>query len=227
MADFYQRKINDLEADCCASLDEIRSHFTLTASNESYSELSSCLNLRLPEDEDDDDDDDDDDVANVDDDNSRVEDDDDRADYDGNSDEEEAFYALTSADLNANADGNFEVTLATKATIYHQGLVEWKPPAIYKSSCEIDVEYFPFDEQTCVLKFGSWTYDGFKKFYTMKAGKDGGGTRRSRVSEFDPYTTCCRVIRNCAVTRASTVRLRTEGRDASQTVVYSRPVQVL
>jgi hypothetical protein len=54
------------------------------------------------------------------------------------------------------------VTLATKATIYSQGLVEWKPPAIYKSSCEIDVEYFPFDEQTCVLKFGSWTYDGFK-----------------------------------------------------------------
>lgn len=39
-----------------------------------------------------------------------------------------------------SADGNFEVTLATKATIYSGGLVEWKPPAIYKSSCEIDVE---------------------------------------------------------------------------------------
>jgi hypothetical protein len=61
-----------------------------------------------------------------------------------------------------SADGNFEVTLATKATVFHSGFVEWKPPAIYKSSCEIDVEYFPFDEQTCVLKFGSWTYDGFK-----------------------------------------------------------------
>lgn len=61
-----------------------------------------------------------------------------------------------------SADGNFDVTLATKATIYHVGLVEWNPPAIFKSSCEIDVEFFPFDEQTCVLKFGSWTYDGFK-----------------------------------------------------------------
>jgi len=61
-----------------------------------------------------------------------------------------------------NADGNFEVTLATKATLYNTGLVEWKPPAIYHSSCEMDVEYFPFDEQTCVMKFGSWTYDGFQ-----------------------------------------------------------------
>lgn len=69
---------------------------------------------------------------------------------------------MPSSALICSADGNFEVTLATKATIYSQGLVEWKPPAIYKSSCEIDVEYFPFDEQTCVLKFGSWTYDGFK-----------------------------------------------------------------
>ena len=61
-----------------------------------------------------------------------------------------------------SADGNFEVTLATKATLFHTGLVEWKPPAIYHSSCEMDVEYFPFDEQTCVMKFGSWTYDGFQ-----------------------------------------------------------------
>ena len=61
-----------------------------------------------------------------------------------------------------SADGNFEVTLATKATLYSTGKVEWKPPAIYHSSCEMDVEYFPFDEQTCVMKFGSWTYDGYQ-----------------------------------------------------------------
>ena len=63
-----------------------------------------------------------------------------------------------------SADGNFEVTLATKATLYYEGRVEWKPPAIYHSSCEMDVEYFPFDEQTCVMKFGSWTYDGFQVY---------------------------------------------------------------
>ncbi|XP_076047801.1 acetylcholine receptor subunit beta-like 2 isoform X2 [Oratosquilla oratoria] len=61
-----------------------------------------------------------------------------------------------------NADGNYEVTLMTKATLKYTGEVVWKPPAIYKSSCEIDVEWFPFDEQSCVMKFGSWTYDGFQ-----------------------------------------------------------------
>ncbi|XP_018312817.1 nicotinic acetylcholine receptor alpha4 [Mycetomoellerius zeteki] len=61
-----------------------------------------------------------------------------------------------------NADGNYEVTLMTKATVYYSGLVVWQPPAVYKSSCSIDVEFFPYDVQTCVLKLGSWTYDGFK-----------------------------------------------------------------
>ncbi|KYN33917.1 Acetylcholine receptor subunit beta-like 2 [Trachymyrmex septentrionalis] len=59
-----------------------------------------------------------------------------------------------------NADGNYEVTLMTKATLKSTGEVYWRPPAIYKSSCEINVEYFPFDEQSCIMKFGSWTYNG-------------------------------------------------------------------
>ncbi|XP_039291421.1 acetylcholine receptor subunit beta-like 2 [Nilaparvata lugens] len=61
-----------------------------------------------------------------------------------------------------NADGNYEVTLMTKATLKYTGEVYWKPPAIYKSSCEINVLYFPFDEQSCLMKFGSWTYNGFQ-----------------------------------------------------------------
>lgn len=59
-----------------------------------------------------------------------------------------------------NADGNYEVTIMTKAILHHDGKVVWKPPSIYKSACTIDVEYFPFDEQTCTMKFGTWTYDG-------------------------------------------------------------------
>jgi len=50
----------------------------------------------------------------------------------------------------------------TKATLFPDGRVRWEPPAIYKSSCTIDVEFYPFDKQLCTLKFGSWTYDGYQ-----------------------------------------------------------------
>lgn len=29
----------------------------------------------------------------------------------------------------------------------------------FKSTCEIDVSYFPFDEQICDMTFGSWSMD--------------------------------------------------------------------
>ncbi|CAF2028460.1 unnamed protein product [Rotaria magnacalcarata] len=59
-----------------------------------------------------------------------------------------------------NADGNYEVNLMTKATVYYNGRVIWEPPAIYKSSCTINVEFIPFDIQHCQMKFGSRTYSG-------------------------------------------------------------------
>lgn len=59
-----------------------------------------------------------------------------------------------------NADGDFVITMLTKATVYYDGRISWEPPAIYKTYCPIDVEYFPFDTQLCFMKFGSWTYDG-------------------------------------------------------------------
>ncbi|XP_016057850.1 PREDICTED: neuronal acetylcholine receptor subunit alpha-4 isoform X2 [Miniopterus natalensis] len=61
-----------------------------------------------------------------------------------------------------NADGDFAVTHLTKAHLFHDGRVRWTPPAIYKSSCSIDVTFFPFDQQNCTMKFGSWTYDKAK-----------------------------------------------------------------
>jgi len=61
-----------------------------------------------------------------------------------------------------NADGDYIVKTMTKAILHHDGKVLWNPPAIFKSSCEIDVEFFPFDTQVCHLKFGSWSFDGFQ-----------------------------------------------------------------
>ncbi|XP_015907670.1 acetylcholine receptor subunit beta-like 1 [Parasteatoda tepidariorum] len=59
-----------------------------------------------------------------------------------------------------NADGNYEVRYKSNVLIYPEGQVMWVPPAIYQSSCTIDVTYFPFDQQKCVMKFGSWTFNG-------------------------------------------------------------------
>ncbi|KAG1684943.1 Acetylcholine receptor subunit beta-like 2 [Nymphon striatum] len=59
-----------------------------------------------------------------------------------------------------NADGHFDVSIMTKAMVTFNGKIHWGPPAIYKSSCQIDVRYFPFDMQTCTMKFGMWSYDG-------------------------------------------------------------------
>ncbi|XGW24615.1 hypothetical protein V3C99_006222 [Haemonchus contortus] len=58
-----------------------------------------------------------------------------------------------------NADGNYEVSFMCNVVINYHGDMLWVPPAIYKSSCIIDVEFFPFDEQVCTLVFGSWTYN--------------------------------------------------------------------
>ncbi|VDM63562.1 unnamed protein product [Angiostrongylus costaricensis] len=57
-----------------------------------------------------------------------------------------------------NADGNYLVSFYSNVVVEHTGEMLWVPPAVYKSSCIIDVEYFPFDEQVCSLTFGSWTF---------------------------------------------------------------------
>ncbi|MBN3326159.1 ACHN3 protein, partial [Atractosteus spatula] len=62
--------------------------------------------------------------------------------------------------LYENADGRFEGSLMTKVIVRSNGTILWTPPASYKSSCTMDVTFFPFDRQNCSMKFGSWTYDG-------------------------------------------------------------------
>ena len=62
-----------------------------------------------------------------------------------------------------NADKQYSSQMtSTNAIVTSDGNITWFSSAIFKSSCSINVEYFPFDEQTCTLKFASWTYDGLK-----------------------------------------------------------------
>eukprot|EP00794_Sanderia_malayensis_P009133 gene9133-10106_t len=47
----------------------------------------------------------------------------------------------------------------TKILMYADGTHYWLSPGTFTSTCKIDITYFPFDQQTCILKYGSWAYD--------------------------------------------------------------------
>ncbi|XP_012811629.2 neuronal acetylcholine receptor subunit alpha-9 [Xenopus tropicalis] len=58
------------------------------------------------------------------------------------------------------ADDEFSEPVNTNVVLRYDGKITWDSPAITKSSCVVDVSYFPFDNQQCNLTFGSWTYNG-------------------------------------------------------------------
>ena len=60
-----------------------------------------------------------------------------------------------------SADEGFDNTFQTNVVVRHNGSCTYIPPGIFKSTCKIDITWFPFDDQQCKMKFGSWTYDGF------------------------------------------------------------------
>ncbi|XP_064634048.1 neuronal acetylcholine receptor subunit alpha-10-like isoform X2 [Lineus longissimus] len=44
------------------------------------------------------------------------------------------------------------------ATVDYNGQVKWLYQAIVKSTCNVNVQYFPYDTQNCHLEFSSWSY---------------------------------------------------------------------
>ncbi|XP_053473825.1 acetylcholine receptor subunit epsilon isoform X1 [Ictalurus furcatus] len=60
--------------------------------------------------------------------------------------------------LENNIDGKFDVAYYANVLIYSDGSMYWLPPAIYRSTCSIEITYFPFDWQNCTLVFRSQTY---------------------------------------------------------------------
>ncbi|VDP81995.1 unnamed protein product [Echinostoma caproni] len=57
------------------------------------------------------------------------------------------------------ADERLKEHREARVVIHNDGSTLWVPQALFKSTCEVEITYFPFDTQICMLEFGSWTYD--------------------------------------------------------------------
>ncbi|KAK2146877.1 hypothetical protein LSH36_581g04044 [Paralvinella palmiformis] len=61
-----------------------------------------------------------------------------------------------------SADDYINGYMPALAMVSHDGHVFWPPVVHVRSTCKIDITYFPFDDQMCSLKVGSWAYDGLQ-----------------------------------------------------------------
>nr|XP_018916351.1 PREDICTED: acetylcholine receptor subunit alpha-like 1 [Bemisia tabaci] len=48
----------------------------------------------------------------------------------------------------------------TSTIVKSDGSVLWVPPSRFTVFCTLDLTYWPYDQQTCQLRLGSWSYDG-------------------------------------------------------------------
>jgi hypothetical protein len=49
------------------------------------------------------------------------------------------------------ADTRLEEKREVLAIINHDGKVKWRPSSIFKSTCQINIQSFPYDHQNCKL----------------------------------------------------------------------------
>uniref|UniRef100_T1GGJ8 Neurotransmitter-gated ion-channel ligand-binding domain-containing protein n=1 Tax=Megaselia scalaris TaxID=36166 RepID=T1GGJ8_MEGSC len=52
-----------------------------------------------------------------------------------------------------SADEGFDGTYQTNVVVRNNGSCLYVPPGIFKSTCKIDITWFPFDDQRCEMKF--------------------------------------------------------------------------
>ncbi|XP_068130039.1 acetylcholine receptor subunit epsilon-like isoform X2 [Hyperolius riggenbachi] len=75
--------------------------------------------------------------------------------------------------LENNIDGQFEVAYYANVLVYSHGYMYWLPPAIFRSTCTVEVTYFPFDWQNCSLVFRSKTYNANEVNLLLALNDDG------------------------------------------------------
>ncbi|XP_060067251.1 neuronal acetylcholine receptor subunit alpha-9-like [Ylistrum balloti] len=88
------------------------------------------------------------------------------SDYDGIDHFSVPYDAIWIPDISLYDSASDEVMMPGKedykATVSNDGTVNYNFPTVLKSICRVDVTYFPFDAQSCSLKFGSWSHHGFE-----------------------------------------------------------------
>ncbi|XP_045124340.1 neuronal acetylcholine receptor subunit alpha-10-like [Portunus trituberculatus] len=100
-----------------------------------------------------------------------------------------------------NADAQYSAaTINTNVIVTSSGEVTWLSHGIYKSSCDMNVEFFPFDVQSCKMMWASWTYDGYQ-LDLIKQMDTGDMSNYQSNGEFDlveftaakniTYYSCC------------------------------------
>jgi hypothetical protein len=51
--------------------------------------------------------------------------------------------------------------------VRHDGLVRYPVPIKLRTSCSVDITFFPFDLQFCFIRFASWLYDSTLVTFNM------------------------------------------------------------
>ncbi|EYC15936.1 hypothetical protein Y032_0035g3052 [Ancylostoma ceylanicum] len=82
-----------------------------------------------------------------------------------------------------SAAEDFDSTFKSNLLVYSSGDVNWIPPGVLKFVCKLDVTWFPFDDQICYLKFGSWTFHG----YALDLQIDADNTNSSHSMDLSTY----------------------------------------
>uniref|UniRef100_A0A3B3HHP4 Cholinergic receptor, nicotinic, delta (muscle) n=1 Tax=Oryzias latipes TaxID=8090 RepID=A0A3B3HHP4_ORYLA len=101
--------------------------------------------------------------------------------------------------LENNNDAQFEVAYYSNVLVDPSGLCYWLPPAIFRSSCSINVNYFPFDWQNCTLKFTSLTYNAKEIRMLLKedADEENKWTVEWIIIDPESFTGVCPPMRVC------------------------------
>ncbi|XP_062335238.1 acetylcholine receptor subunit delta [Osmerus eperlanus] len=86
--------------------------------------------------------------------------------------------------LENNNDAQFQVAYYCNVLVYPDGNMYWLPPAIFRSSCSINVNYFPFDWQNCTLKFTSLTYNAKEITMHLRVDSDEEDPNKSNKVEW-------------------------------------------